>query len=428
MRTLLKLILKILAKIILIRYTPRIIAVTGSVGKTGSRLAIVSVLAERWRVGQGKKNFNNEIGLPLAILGEDDSGYRNIFLWLRIFSRALKKIIIKQTDYPQVLVLEYGVDHPGDMDYLLSIARPNISVVTAISEAHLEFFGLVSDVAKEKGKLVAALPPDGLAVLNIDFPLVASMKAKTKVRVIGYGQSEMADIKLTGINISQSAEGRVVGMSFRLSIAGSTVPILIRGTVGWPIASYAAAAAAVGQAMGLTVLEITRGLEKYQAPPGRLKLIAGWQGSLLIDDTYNSSPQAAKEALKILEQFPVPVGSKKWAVLGDMLELGEDSEKYHRQLGELVAQLKSIDYLITIGQESVNLLAAARESGFLVSNSWQTQDTTQATVIIKQRLKTGDVVLVKGSQGVRCERVVKELIAEPEKASELLVRQSSPWV
>ncbi|KKT21629.1 MAG: UDP-N-acetylmuramoyl-tripeptide-D-alanyl-D-alanine ligase [Parcubacteria group bacterium GW2011_GWE1_43_8] len=169
MKIILQQVLKILARVFIARYHPRIVGVTGSVGKTGSRLAIAAVLAERWRVGQAQNNFNNEIGLPLAILGEPDSGYRNLLAWLGILIRAIKHLVIKQKDYPEVLVLEYGVDHPGDMNYLLAIARPEVAVITAISATHLEFFGSVEGVAMEKSKLIASLPLQGTAVLNFDF-------------------------------------------------------------------------------------------------------------------------------------------------------------------------------------------------------------------------------------------------------------------
>lgn len=426
MRKILQFILKILAKLTLARYKPRIIGVTGSVGKTGSRLAIVAVLQERWRVGQGVKNFNNEIGLPLVVLGEPDSGYKNPIKWLGIFLRAIKNLIIKNQTYPEVLVLEYGVDRPGDMSYLLSIAKPQVAVVTAVAETHLEFFGSLEAVAKEKGKLISALNKGDVAVLNFDFPLVESMKAKTKLSVVSYGEKESVDVRLYGINISQDAESRVLGMSFRLSLGGSTVPVLIRDTVGKPVVSMAAAGAAVGKALGLSVLEITRGLEKFKPPAGRLRLLKGISGSLIIDDTYNSSPQAAREALDILAQIQISPGAHRWAVLGDMLELGQDSAQLHSVIGQRVAQLR-INYLITVGQESKNILNAAR-TFMSESNSWQAENTAEAVKLIKAKVQSGDVILVKGSQGVRCERIVKELLADPEKASEILVRQSSSWL
>ncbi|HAO81481.1 TPA: hypothetical protein DCQ82_02095 [Candidatus Veblenbacteria bacterium] len=427
MKIILQQVLKILARVFIARYHPRIVGVTGSVGKTGSRLAIAAVLAERWRVGQAQKNFNNEIGLPLAILGEPDSGYRNLLAWLGILIRAIKHLVIKQKDYPEVLVLEYGVDHPGDMNYLLAIARPEVAVITAISATHLEFFGSVEGVAMEKSKLIASLPLQGTAVLNFDFSAVELIKNKTKAKVIGYGEDRSAVVRLIGIDISKLPDSTIQGVSFRLAVGGSTVPVLIRETVGQPVVSMAAAGAAVGQAMGLSVLEITHGLEKFKPPAGRLRLIKGLTGSLILDDTYNSSPQAAAAALDILKVLPLNVGAKRWAVLGDMLELGADSENLHYEIGRRVADSK-VDYLVTVGTASENITKGAQAAGLAYDESWHVTDTREAIKLIQQKVNKGDIILVKGSQGVRCERIVKGIMLEPERAGELLVRQSPPWV
>ncbi|KKS78894.1 MAG: UDP-N-acetylmuramoyl-tripeptide-D-alanyl-D-alanine ligase [Parcubacteria group bacterium GW2011_GWD1_42_9] len=427
MKIILQQVLKILARVFIARYHPRIVGVTGSVGKTGSRLAIAAVLAERWRVGQAQNNFNNEIGLPLAILGEPDSGYRNLLAWLGILIRAIKHLVIKQKDYPEVLVLEYGVDHPGDMNYLLAIARPEVAVITAISATHLEFFGSVEGVAMEKSKLIASLPLQGPAVLNFDFSAVELIKNKTKAKVIGYGEDRSAVVRLIGIDISKLPDSTIQGVSFRLAVGGSTVPVLIRETVGQPVVSMAAAGAAVGQAMGLSVLEITHGLEKFKPPAGRLRLIKGLTGSLILDDTYNSSPQAAAAALDILKVLPLNVGAKRWAVLGDMLELGADSENLHYEIGRRVADSK-VDYLVTVGTASENITKGAQAAGLAYDESWHVTDTREAIKLIQQKVNKGDIILVKGSQGVRCERIVKGIMLEPERAGELLVRQSPPWV
>lgn len=427
MKQLLQFLLKWLAKAVIARYNPKIVGVTGSVGKTGSRTAIVAVLGQRYRVFDSKKNLNNEIGLPLTILGESDSGYRNPIAWISILGRALGRLLFKNKSYPEVLVLEYGIDHPGDMDYLLSIARPSVAVVTAVSATHLEFLKTIDGVAKEKGKLIAALPTDGVAVLNYDFQLVASMKSRTKARIVGYGEAETADIKMFGVKISQAADNQIQGMSFRLTVGGSTVPVLIKNAVGKPVVSMAAAGAAVGYAMGLSALDITRGLENFITPTGRLKLIKGFNNSLIIDDTYNSSPQALIEAINVLDELPLASTTRRWAILGDMLELGTASEALHYDIGKAIAS-KKVDYLVTVGNQTKYLLAGARDAGMSAENSWHIDNIAEVSIRVKEKLQVGDIVLIKGSQGIRCEKIVKDLMAEPDRAPELLVRQSAPWV
>jgi UDP-N-acetylmuramoyl-tripeptide--D-alanyl-D-alanine ligase len=427
MKRLLQYLLKFLAKAMLARYHPRVVGVTGSVGKTGSRMAIAAVLRTRYRVSEPSKNLNNEIGLPLAILLEQDSGYRNLLAWSAIFFRAIKNLAVRNYSYPQVLVLEYGVDHIGDMDYLLSIVRPEVAVVTAISPTHLEFLGSVENVAREKGKLVTTLPESGAAVLNVDFPRAAMLATKTKAKVYRYGEDTTANVKASGISLSSDGTGAVQGMSFRLTIGGSTLPVLIRGSVGRPVVSMAMSAAAVGLAMGMNALDISKGLDTFVPPSGRLRLISGVKRTLLIDDTYNSSPEALSAACDVLRQVPVATGARRWAVLGDMLELGSDSESLHRTAGDEL-RAAGVDYLVTVGERSRDIARGALAAGLPAERTWHVDKSSEAGRTVQARLKFADVVLVKGSQGVRMERVVKELMAEPERAKELLVRQGAPWV
>ncbi len=425
MKRLLQFILKLLARATVARYRPRVVGVTGSVGKTGSRTAIAAVLRVRWRVGEPGKNLNNEIGLPLAVLTEPDSGYRNPWAWLGILGRALRRLLVKDARYPQVLVLEYGVDHPGDMDYLLSVVRPEAAVVTAVSPTHLEFLKSVEGVAREKGKLVTSLPAGGTAVLNADFSHVAALAAKTRARVVRYGIVAQAEIRALGISLSQ-ADGAVQGVSFRLAMGGSTVPMMVRGAIGHPAVAMAMAAAAVGAAFGLNAIEVAKGLEEFAPPAGRLRLLPGVRNTLLIDDTYNSSPEALEAALTALREVPVAPGGRRWAVLGDMLELGADSEALHRAAGETAVR-SGVECLVTVGERSRDIARGAQQAGFPLNRTWHVGKSSEAGRFVQEQLKPGDVVLVKGSQGVRMERVVKELMAEPERAKELLVRQSKPW-
>lgn len=427
MRYLLQLILKLFARATIAKYKPRIIGITGSVGKTSTKEAVVAVLATKWRVGQTPKNLNNEIGLPLIILGEKDSGYNSMFIWLKIFSRALKQLLITNAVYPEFLVLEYGVDKAGDIDYLLSIARPEVAVITAIAPTHLELLGSVEAVGHEKSKLVTNLSPQGIAVLNLDDDWLANLGSKIKSRLVTFGFSQTAQVRADSWLLSKDENNSVVGISFKLISGGSSVPIFLPGIVGKPAVLVALAATAVGIALGVPLLEISQALQNTPLLPGRLRLIAGVFNTTLIDDTYNSSPAAVVEALDVLSRFPLAVGARRWVILGDMLELGRESEKLHREMGKLVVKSK-VDFLITIGKESRAITSGATLDGFNPESTWHFTDSSDVGQFVKQHLQTGDVVLIKGSQGVRCEKVTKELMAEPELAKEFLVRQYKPWI
>lgn len=427
MTSLIRILLRHLARLTIKKYQPKIIGVTGSVGKTSAKQAIAQVVKMEFLVWENPKNLNNEIGLPLAILGEKDSGYRNIFKWLLIFSRAIGHLLFYRKDYPEYLVLEYGIDHIGDMAYLLTIAQPDISVITAIAPTHLEFMGTIENLQNEEGSLATTLPPKGLAILNLDNEYVAGLQRKIKANIITYGTKPEAVVRAESISQNLSESGAIKGLSFKLLSGGSSVPIVILDTVGKPVVLVSLAAAAVGVALKISPMKIAEALKNIPLPPGRMRLIPGVKHTTLLDDTYNSSPEAAKEAIEALSLIPVADGSRRWAILGDMLELGVNSEKYHEVIGNLVAS-KKIDYLVTIGVQSRAIAHGALSNGLISDRVWHFATSDEGGEFIKEKLIPGDVVLIKGSQGVRCEKITKELMAEPENSKNLLCRQYHPWI
>ncbi len=427
MKPLLQLILKLLARATLRKYQPQIIGVTGSVGKTSTRQAVTAVVATTFTVWQSPKNLNNEIGLPLAILGEADSGYNNPVKWLKIFWRGVKNLLFKRSDYPAYLVLEYGVDHPGDMAYLLSVARPNMAVLTAVAPTHLEFMGSLGSLLKEEGGLLTTLPSSGQAIINVDDSLVASLQARLVSKVRTYGFSEAAEVRADSLNINLNEERRALGLSFKLSASGNSLPVALPGTLGRPAVLAALAATATGLALNIPLLKIIQVLPGLPLPAGRMRILSGIKYSTLIDDTYNSSPRAVSEALAALQPLSLTAGRHKWAVLGDMLELGPGSAAYHYQIGQELGK-SGVDYLVAIGAEARQFIHGAVSVGFDKEQAWHFDKAEAAAGFVKDRLQAGDVVLIKGSQGVRCEKVTKELLAEPARAKELLVRQYKPWI
>lgn len=420
-------ILKLLAKLTIKKYQPHIIGVTGSVGKTSTKQAIAQVVRSEFSVWENPKNLNNEIGLPLAILGEKDSGYRNLFKWLAIFIRAFKHLLIRRADYPHYLVLEYGIDHIGDMKYLLNIVKPDIGVITAISPTHLEFMESIENLQNEEGSLVTTLSSKSVAVLNIDNEFVLGLVPKIKAAIVTYGTKPEANVRAESVTQSLADSGEVRGMIFKLLSGGSSVPIMIPNTAGKPVVLVALAAAAVGTVLKISPLKIAAALKNIPLPPGRMRLLPGVKHTLLLDDTYNSSPDAAREAITALSLLPKVEGARRWAILGDMLELGSDSEKYHKQIGQLIAE-KGIDYLVTVGAQARAMAHGALQKNMNSDHVWNFSKSDEGGEFIKDKLQPGDVVLIKGSQGMRCERITKELMAEPEKAKDLLCRQYHPWI
>jgi len=422
----LQIILYFFARAILKKYQPEIIGITGSAGKTSARDAIGAVLSAKFSVRKNFKNYNNEIGLPLTIIGRN-SGGRSPLRWLAIFLAAVKLLIIKDKAYPRILVLEMGADRIGDLIYLTALAPPKIGVITSIGPAHLEFFKTLEKIAEEKSILIKCLPASGWAVLNHDDFRVSGLKNLTSAQVLTYGLNAGADLSAGEINLSRGRGQQPAGLSFKLTYAGSTVPVFIPNILGEHSVYAVLAGAAVGLVYNLNLLEVAEALKNFESPPGRMRLIDGLNSSFIIDDSYNASPQSTLAAVKTLGSININAGGKKYALLGDMLELGDYTEKGHRQVGAAMAENK-IDYLIAVGERANFIVEAAKQAGLNSERIFHFASAIEAGEFLRDKLKAGDVVLVKGSQGMRLEKAIKEIMAEPLRAKELLVRQDEAWL
>lgn len=421
--------LRFFTKAVLARYNPEVVAVTGSVGKTSTKEAIYTVLATTFKVRRNLKNYNNEIGIPLSIIGVEAGG-KSIFRWFSVFLKASHLLVTKDKNYPKILILEMGADHPGDIKYLTDFVPVNVGVVTAVAPVHLEFFKTLAGVAKEKEVLVESLPTNGYAVLNADDNLVLGMKNRTKAKVLTFGFSPQADLAASNISISQQLNQRgiaeIKGMNFKVKYQGKTLPVFLPKVLAKHLILSVLAAMVVGIIFEINLLKIIEAIKTFEPPKGRMHLILGIKNTLIIDDTYNSSPLAAKKALYQLGQ--INVGShKKYAVLGDMLELGSFSEQAHEEVGEAVVEYGT-DYLITVGEMSRDIVRGAVQAGMPKDKCFNFKDNLEAGKFLQQRISEGDLILVKGSQGMRMEKTVKEIMAEPQKAVELLVRQEKEWI
>ncbi len=427
MKTILQKILAILARRTLKKHKPMIIGITGSVGKTTTREAILAVLKKSYRVAGPEKNYNNEIGLPLTILQAPNCG-KNIFKWLRVLRRGWTGQFAAGQNYPEILVLEYGVDRQGDMDYLLKIAKPYIAVATAIGDVpmHMEYFEDPEELIKEKSKLVAALPVEGHAILNHDDYAVYDMREKTKAHIATYGMAEKADFRVINYELYRGKDEELGdtpdGISFKIEYKGSVVPVRIATALGEPHAIAAAAAMAIGTILNMNLVEIAEALHDWTPPAGRMRLISGLKKSFILDDTYNAGPDSMRRALDTLQTLP---GKRKIAVLGDMLELGKYTEAAHRATGDQVA--KFADLILTVGVRSKFIAEQALIWDTLPGQIMKFDDSESAGKALQPLIKEGDVILVKGSQGMRMERVVEEIMAHPEEAENLLVRQGEEW-
>ncbi|MEK7211223.1 MAG: Mur ligase family protein, partial [Patescibacteria group bacterium] len=426
---------------IIAKYKPRVIGITGSVGKTSTKEAVYATLAPYFRVRRNIKNYNNEIGLPLTIIGAE-SGGRSILKWLAAVIKGFA-VWIFPSKYPEILILEMGADHPGDLKYLTDLAKPDIGIVTAVASVHTEFFGTVEKVAEEKSILIKALPKDGVAILNFDDGHVRAMREKAECRVMTYGFEETADVKAIdsalhfhpfdsenedrgGDAERPQSHAERGGINFKLTPGGSAVPIFLADVLGRGQVYAALAAATTGLALGLNLIQVSDALRNFKSPPGRMNILPGIKNTTIIDDTYNASPVSVAMALEVFRSIPKEEGRKFYAVLGDMLELGSESGQMHREIGWKAADV-GVDILIVCGNLAKDTALGAIEGGIPESQVFHFSDAKSAGKFLQERIKRGDIILIKGSQGARMEKIVKEVMAEPQKAGELLVRQDGGW-
>lgn len=349
-----------------------VIGITGSVGKSTTKELVAEVLGQKYRTLKNLGNFNNEIGLPLTILRLNESH--------------------------QKAVLEMGFYEPGEIEFLCNIAKPKYGIITNIGTVHAERAGSIEAIARGKAELVENLPEDGVAILNYDDPQVRPMAEKTKARIFYYGLDPNADLwadQIEGLGLQ--------GIRFRLHYRNETlfvrVPLIGRHSV-----HTALRAAAVGLANKLTWQEIIRGLQQGHTQL-RLAAVTAKNGALILDDTYNASPDSMLAALNLLSELQ----GNKCAVLGEMLELGPYEKQGHEMIGVRAAQI--VDRLVTVGEKAKIIAKSAEQAGLQANAISWVSDVPAAIEILKGTTDKKDVVLIKGSHGLHMERIVNALEA-----------------
>ena len=410
------------AKLLLRRTKPKIVAVTGSVGKTSTKDAIYHVVKNKIRSRKSEKSFNSEIGVPLSVLGLENA-WNNPLLWLKNIIDGFL-IVLWPGNYPELLVLEMGVDRPGDMKKLTTWLKPDVVVLTRLPEVpvHVEYFSTPEAVVAEKLILVDSLGPGGVLVYNYDDEKVMQAAKNLQQRTIGYGRYSEAEFSVRGDEVVYE-NGMPTGMRFNINGPKGGADFSLSNAVGVGNLYNYAAAAAVGEIFDVSISEAAMSLTDFVTPPGRMRIISGIKETCIIDDTYNSSPVALERALSTL--LELKGFNRKVAIIGDMLELGRFSIQEHQRAGVQAAECA--DLLVTVGVRARGVAESALQNGLSEKNILQYDYSENAALEIQNIIQPGDLVLIKGSQGLRMERIVEEIMAEPSKAGEILVRQSQTW-
>jgi len=348
----------------------RVIGITGSVGKTTTKEVVAEVLNQRYRTLKNPGNLNNEIGLPLTILRLQENHER--------------------------AVLEMGFYVPGEIALLCDIASPQIGVITNIGTVHAERAGSQEMIARGKAELVESLPDEGIAILNYDDNRVREMADKTRAKIFFYGLNPEADLWADGVE-GLGLEGIRFRLHYRNEVLYLRVPLIGRHSVHTSLR-----AAAVGLIEGLTWQEIFNGLRSDRAQL-RLVAVRARNGALILDDTYNASPESTLAALNLLDELE----GRKVGVLGDMLELGQYEWRGHEMVGVRAAEV--VDELITVGERGRMIATAASQAGLPDQVITEFEDSQDAIQYLEEHLRSNDVVLVKGSHGMRMDEIVTAL-------------------
>src|SRR2546429_1426798 len=354
----------------------KVLAITGSNGKTSTKDFAASVLGRKFRVTKTQGNFNNHVGLPRTIL--------------------------EATSNDEVAVWEIGMNHPGEVAPLAKIAAPNAAIITNIGVAHIEFMGTRDAIAKEKGALAEAVAAEGAVILNGDDPFSKGIAERTCAHVIFAGTKEGT---VRAIDIQQSADGSEFTIIEGAHRCRAQLPV-----PGLHMVQNALLAVAAGRAFGVSLEECAAGLVSAPLTKARLQ-IREINGVKFIDDSYNANPDSMKAALRTLMELDTD--GKRVAVLGRMLELGAESERGHREVGETAATL-GIDHLIAIADDTIAVAAA--KAG--LENSAVAKDASEAAEMLSEIVRPGDLVLIKGSRSSRTELVLDEFAKIPPAGGE----------
>jgi len=344
-----------------------VIAVTGSCGKTTVKEMIGQVLGPRLKGKTPPASFNNQVGVPLTLLAADEDD--------------------------QFVLCEFGTNHPGEIAALAAIARPTVGVVTLVAEVHLEGLGSIEGVAREKGALVDALPPEGVAILNADDPLVTAMSGRSRGRTVTVGLHEAADLR------AEDFEQSPAGLRFKAGGAVFKIPVLGEHQV-----VLALAAAAACREVGVPLQESAEALRRFEPP--RMRLAVEQAGDVVVlNDAYNANPASMRVALGLLPLWPE---RRKVFFCGDMRELGEASRRAHENLGRAVAEA-GVAHLVCVGPQSRATAEAAVAAGMNAAAVAVFDDAKAAAGAAGRFVKGGDLVLIKGSRAIRMEQVAQAI-------------------
>jgi len=414
-----------LAKSILKKHKTQIIGIAGSVGKTSTKDAIVYLLKDEFNIRESYKNQNTEMDLAFTILGVTSID-KSLSGLLKIYIKYFKEFNSKK--YPEILVLEYGINKETDMDSLIKIAKPSIAVITKASCAYDKFLDNVNNIALERFKLALAVNCDnkdkisGVILNGDDINLMKSKKDLICPTYI-YSTKKKASYYSTGVHLNFH-QNLLYGISFKINYDGNSVPIRLPNVIASHQIYSILASITVASIYKINMVNIAEKLQEYIPPVSRMRYINGINGSKIIDDTYEASPESTEVALRSLEEIKA---NTKILIIGDMLGLGEKSKESHKEITKKIVN-QNIDFVILVGEKFSFYLDLFLENEFVLDeNLFVCSSPMKAVDIIRDRIKENDLILVKGSQNMRMEKVVEKIVDKNIDVSNAICRQGKYW-
>lgn len=399
-----KFVLLWLSRLVLKKYKPLIIGVTGSLGKTTTTRFITALLKKKLNAIETEYDFATTLTAPLTILRlKKPERTKHIFWFLPIFFIKTLGLLLFRKEYPQCFILELRSDVQAgqSMKLLIRSLHPKIGIITAVQPVHLTYFKTIKRVAQAKSALIKSLPKQGLALLNYDDPLVRKMSHFSQAPVLFYGLSPQADIKAEKIKLGAA------GLEFKIHYQDKLIPIkaphLISQVYVYPLLVATALSLNYGH---LSPQEIKQTISRLKPIEGRGNLVPGIKKTTLINDAFNATPRSISVALDSL--MAVFKEKRKIAVLGDMLQMEDLTKKGHQEIGQKTAQAKP-DLLITVGENAQIIAQEAIKLGYPKEQVFQTNDFKEATSLLKLKIKKNDVILFKGSHRIKLYKIIKKL-------------------
>ncbi len=414
------------------KYKPYIIAITGNVGKTTTKEFVAQAISAQYNFRASEKSYNSEIGIPLTILGEKNN-WDNIFAWIKLIFRNFFKLFFINSEFPKVLVLEIGADKPFDILNVTKYVKPNMVILTAFAEnpVHAENFPNRQSHIQEKKYLVEALSLDGILIYNSDDEVFSEIAKNWQgEKKYSFGKKS-DDLKLLSNTFLYSKEGIISGIKVSFDYFKKQYSFELQGILGLSYTYASLAGFLAAEVLQKEILsekkrfepeQFLKIIQEVELPKSRLRILEGKEKTILIDDTYNSSPKAVELALETIQS--VMHKGRKVIALGHMAELGENSQKEHIRLGNLAANVGS--FLIFVGRHNEWYLEGIRSTRFNLDNVFLFENSKDASDFLEKKILENDLILIKGSQSARMEKVAQKLLQNISD-SKNICRNEKEW-